>query len=1163
MARRGALGQSAFWKSCRLFQFESAANQKPGAWRRLKETVKCSRPDDLIGDKMSGTILKWGIPAFLTVIGGTAAAVLTSGAAIPVDLEARSRSQLTGPGFSWASVSFDAQDATLSGTATTQQMIDDATAQLAAVHGVRTVVSTVVLAEYVSPFPFVATVSSGQLTLSGGLPDEAARSEIMSAAGEGAIDSLRLMSGAPDRGTWLAAARYAIDSARRLDEGEVALAGLNLTLSGRAKSSEGYQQLTGVAAPPGGLKLGFSEVQPPLAAPFEWHAAFDGVRLNLSGVTPSEELVVALSAMAPPAVAVATSMTLASGAPAGFDDNAKLLVQNLLQLESGSATISDAALSLDGSPSDPAAAETVRVAMTPSGAQVTLGPPNIAQYWLSAERGNAGIVLDGFVPDIATRDRLEAMDKVDASGLELGRGAPERFVSAVDYVIEALGRMSEGEATIHGTVITLEGRAATLSEYAAVNTRLQLGAPQGLTLGAVTIKPPMATTFTFAAEKSADGGYDLSGYVPSEQVRQALLGAVPSKVEDRLVLADGSPEGFETGARRAIEVLQLLDTGKVSYDGSSWSISGAVDTPHKAVVARQAFDTIGLRAAGWTYEVALPKPPAPAVVPIIDPYSWRAQKSSDGSLLISGFAPSEQFRRYVAVHAGVEVVDSSGVGAGAPDRFVHDAIAGLDALLGMQQGSISLAAGNWTLTGNVDNATARHAIESRLTATTDISAWHVAIQSADAAPVVSPFTWSASKSPEGAFAFAGYVPTDQMRNSIASRTGAVTTDSTLVGSGEPDGFAATAMAGLDALSKLESGQVTYDGRSWSITGQPLTPADAAAARVALDASGAAPGLWTVAFAEPTQPIRVETPVAETPAAAPADEQEPAEMPVAEAAPEPTTPPAEAPQPVESEPVAEPVPVEVAELAPQPETPPAAPVVRTYVFDAKKVIGAPVILQGTVPADPMRRYLAVITGTEPSDRLQIGGNLPADFIPSAEAGTRALMLLADGEFGLDGNRWVLMGRAENEADRQAAQTALAVVPTLDQWEIDVTLLPPLLVCQQTVGAFQTRNAILFDSGSARIAEASGTAMDELASYLALCPEATVNVEGHTDSDGDIDANLALSVARSEAVVDALIARSVSPDRLYAIGYGESLPVASNETRAGKQSNRRIAFTLADE
>jgi len=1112
---------------------------------------------------MSGTILKWGIPALLTVVGGTLAAVLTAGAAIPVDLEAKTRAVLAEPAYSWATVTFDAQDATLSGTATTQQMIDDATAKLAAVHGVRAVVSKVVLAEYVSPFPFVATVNDGKLTLSGGLPDEAARAEILAAAGEGVTDGLRLMSGAPDRATWMAAARYAIDQARQLDEGEVALADLNLTLSGRAESSASFEQLNAPAVPPAGIKLGFNEVEPPLAAPFEWRAQFDGKRLSLSGVTPSDQLVAELSSIAPADIPVSTSLTLASGAPPEFDATARLLLQNLLKLESGSATISDTALSLDGTPADPVTAEAVRVAMTPSGAQVTLGAPLVAEYWLSAERSDTGIVLDGFVPDAATRDRLDAMDNVDATGLELGRGAPERFESAVDFILDTLGRMSEGQATLQGTVITLEGRAATLPDYTAIESALQLGAPQGLSLGASTVKPPMATPFTFTASKAADGSYSLAGYVPTESARQALSEALPNGTGESLVLADGNPEGFETQVPQALGVLTLLDSGKINYDGTAWSIVGTVDTPPRALSAEQAFAAAGLRQAGWSYDVALPRPAVQAAVPIIDPYAWRAQKSADGTVLISGFAPTEQFKRYVAVHAGGKVIDSSGVGAGAPDSFVADAIAGLDALLAMQQGSISLAAGSWTLTGNVQDGEARHRIESRLAASTDASAWHVAIQAADAAPVVSPFTWMARKAPGGGVTLAGYVPTDELRKSIAARAGTVVTDTTLVGSGEPAGFDVDVTSGLEALARLESGQVGFDGDSWSIEGQPLTSADADAAKAALQSSSRGTSGWTVSLAEPAPADPAEMPalppVADAPAA-PAD----VEAPVAEATPaEPAVPAAEEatpPAPVK------PAPVEVAEATPQPETPPAAPaapVVRNYVFEAKKTLDAAVSLQGTVPADPMRRFLAVITGTTPGDTLQIGGNLPADFIPNAEAGTRALMLLADGEFGLDGSTWVFTGRAENEADKQAVLTALAAVPQLDQWETDVTLLPPLLVCEQKVGSFQTRNAILFESGSAKIAAASDTAIDELAGYLALCPEATVNVEGHTDADGDDEANLALSVSRAEAVVDALITRGVSPERLYAVGYGESLPVASNETRAGKQANRRIAFTLADE
>lgn len=977
---------------------------------------------------MSGTILKWGIPALLTVVGGTTAAVLTSGAAIPPDLEARSRAQLADPAYAWAAISFDAQDATLSGTAPTQQLIDDATARVAEVHGVRAVESNAVVAEKVSPFPFVATVSNGQLTLSGGVPDEAARAELMAAAGQGAVDSLQVMSGAPDRAGWLAAARYVIDSARQLDEGEVALADLNLTLSGRARSSQGYEQLSHAAAPPEGVKLGFSEVQPPLASPFEWHARFDGTRLNLSGVTPSEDLATALTDLVPDGIPVSTSLTLASGAPHGFDESAKLLLQNLLKLENGDATISDSTASLDGSPADPAAAESVRLALTPSGAQLTLSAPRVAEYWLSAERSSAGIVLDGFVPDAAMRDRLEALDKVDAAGLELGRGAPERFESAVDFAIQALGRMSDGHATIQGTLITIEGRAATLADYTAAQKALQLGAPQGLVLGAATLKPPLATTFTFAAEKSADGTYALSGYVPTEEAHQALRDALPEESRDTLVLADGSPTGFEAAVPKALDVLALLDSGRVSYDGTGWSISGAVDTPPEALAAEQAFAATGLRQAGWSYEVALPKAAAAAALPTIEAYTWSAQKSAEGILTFSGYAPTEQFKRYVAVHAGDKVVDGSSLGAGAPDGFVGAALAGLDALLGLEQGEVGLSAGKWTLTGAAATTDARQALETRLSAAVDTSAWSIDLQA------------------------------------------------------------------------------------------PETP--------------------VAETTPPEQPVEVElpaTPVAEAPAPA---------------------------EPAEPAPTAEEPPVQVAEATPAPETP-AGPVVRNYVFDARKVIGAPVTFKGTVPADAMRRFLAVVTGTEPSDTLQVGGNLPADFIPNAEAGSRALTLLADGEFGLDGGKWVFTGRAETEADRQAALTALAVVPTLNQWQTDVTLLPPLLVCEQKVSAFQSRNAILFDSGSAHIADASSPAIDELAGYLALCPEATVNVEGHTDSDGEADANLALSVSRAEAVIDALIARGVSPDRLYAVGYGESLPVESNDTRAGKQANRRIAFTLADE
>jgi len=69
-----------------------------------------------------------------------------------------------------------------------------------------------------------------------------------------------------------------------------------------------------------------------------------------------------------------------------------------------------------------------------------------------------------------------------------------------------------------------------------------------------------------------------------------------------------------------------------------------------------------------------------------------------------------------------------------------------------------------------------------------------------------------------------------------------------------------------------------------------------------------------------------------------------------------------------------------------------------------------------------------------------------------------------------------------------------------------------------------------------------------------------VVGHTDSDGDEESGLALSVERAQTVVDCLVASGVDPNLLTAAGYGEAQPVASNSTGAGKTLNRRIEFTI---
>jgi OOP family OmpA-OmpF porin len=75
-----------------------------------------------------------------------------------------------------------------------------------------------------------------------------------------------------------------------------------------------------------------------------------------------------------------------------------------------------------------------------------------------------------------------------------------------------------------------------------------------------------------------------------------------------------------------------------------------------------------------------------------------------------------------------------------------------------------------------------------------------------------------------------------------------------------------------------------------------------------------------------------------------------------------------------------------------------------------------------------------------------------------------------------------------------------------------------------------------------------------------PQVTIDVQGHTDSDGTDADNLELSQERVDAIFDYLVSKGVDPDRLTRQAYGESRPIASNATAAGRALNRRVEFTI---
>ena len=114
-----------------------------------------------------------------------------------------------------------------------------------------------------------------------------------------------------------------------------------------------------------------------------------------------------------------------------------------------------------------------------------------------------------------------------------------------------------------------------------------------------------------------------------------------------------------------------------------------------------------------------------------------------------------------------------------------------------------------------------------------------------------------------------------------------------------------------------------------------------------------------------------------------------------------------------------------------------------------------------------------------------------------------------------------------------------------------------------GMVITVGDVLFDTGRADLKSGGLRSMDKLVSFLKEYPRRTAMVEGFTDSVGSDEFNQELSARRADAVRTALVSRGVEIGRIGTQGYGESFPVAGNESAGGRQMNRRVEIVLSDD
>lgn len=357
-------------------------------------------------------------------------------------------------------------------------------------------------------------------------------------------------------------------------------------------------------------------------------------------------------------------------------------------------------------------------------------------------------------------------------------------------------------------------------------------------------------TYVWSAAKSDGKRLKISGFIPGEQSRRAVLNAAKAslpgyRVEDAMQLARGAPDRdvFLSGVGFGLKQLAGLKEGSVELSGTSLSIAG------------QAPDQASLKSIRSRLKTAMPKGISlgrdALTGPMIANYAWTASMAGN-QVALSGFAPSADvrdalFQRAKKLFPRHAIVDRTDVGEGAPDGFEKAAAASLEQLYQLREGRATLSGKAIKLEGLADDEPTAQAVRSAfaaeagssLSATSDIKApaappppaaapepapAPVAEAAPAAAPAESGPYRTEARIESGTIELSGQVPSEDARIAVVAATRGKfpdlsVKDSLTVVSGADPGWQACLLSGLGGLGQLKTGSLTMSGLAFTLTGK--------------------------------------------------------------------------------------------------------------------------------------------------------------------------------------------------------------------------------------------------------------------------------------------------------------------------------------------------------
>jgi len=244
----------------------------------------------------------------------------------------------------------------------------------------------------------------------------------------------------------------------------------------------------------------------------------------------------------------------------------------------------------------------------------------------------------------------------------------------------------------------------------------------------------------------------------------------------------------------------------------------------------------------------------------------------------------------------------------------------------------------------------------------------------------------------------------------------------------------------------------------------------------------------------------------------------------------------------------------------------------YVFQAyKDPVTMTLTLTGYVPDNNVQATITAAArrkffGQKVVDNLKSSIGAPSRFVSAVVPALGALSRLSTGTLVVTDREAKISGDALYEAAVGQIRATLARdFPQGWQVNSELSVKPAAApvdptVCQQLLSELLDKGKIRFEPGRATIDPDSAGLLDRLIETALRCPNARIEIAGHTDADGEDGFNIALSEKRAQAVADYMVKAGLPPDRFTATGYGSSQPVATNDTDEGKAQNRRIDFLV---